>query len=354
MRVDTAIVLDGGRDEKDGADSFDAAYEKFLGKPAIAYPVDQLLRTSNITRIYVASDRMIKASSALNPLRESHPKTAFLGPLEPLSGSKSVRIVPASSDGMLMKSIMETVYSHITKDHPKLKVFEGDHSKNSDLLRYRAEHRSFMDFPIFFTGNDVINLQSGYVDRMIADFNVDDHDVMIGFTKRKDLEEMLGYHGIPISQFHPTLEKNDFFNGEYSRHNGTFIAKWGKISPPMLEVISYFNTHRYQSKIKNYLGIIRKIGYEFRSERKALIQAITHFAIPFFIAKYMNNLGSRKVAELITPYVSNEMIGKMTNNLIGFRIYIRDKTDTPETVIDIDSPTDKVPIEKLLSAKYIN
>jgi hypothetical protein len=202
-----------------------------LDHPIIGYSLLAAVESEYIKRIYLYSDLEEKAYAVATELYPDDGELRILKadddlPSPPPRG-KVLRIIPA--EGEIVSSISKTFYKYILNDVPGLREFKGDWENPDDRDSYLREVPEARELAVAFTGNDQPLCVASDLDRMIESFRPDRIDGLIGYTRKDALDEYLAKVGIGIEEFHYTHRKNDFFNGEWMRHNCFFVLKWAKI-----------------------------------------------------------------------------------------------------------------------------
>ena len=195
-------------------------------------------------------------------------------------------------------------------------------------------------------GNDQPLCKANDLDEIIEAFNPELHDSFIGYTQKKSLYKYLAAAGISINKFHRTLKKMDFINDKWIRHNCLFVVKWGNMDNRFIEVISFYNQHRVQSKLMNFILVLLKIVSEYYGVRREFISALLMGSL-FGIGKYFNNFHSTWVRGFVSNKLHNQNISEQARKLVAHRVCIFDK-GSARSVIDVDDPKDLDPIQKLL------
>jgi len=343
--VNTLIICDGGRRDEYG---FDAAYIPILGIPAIGYSIMAGVESKYIQRIYLYSDLTEKA---YNTARELYPDDEQLkilcadDEMPNLSpGRKVLRILPAESK--LVMSISKAFYQYVVNDIPGLGKFTGDWKKSNDIRAYQESNPKARELAIAFMANDQPLSKATDLDHMIEAYNQELNDSLVGYTGKEVLYEYLARRRVSINDFHRTLRKNDFINGGWMRHNCLFILKWGKMDQRLMEVISFYNQHRVQSKVINFILILLKLVSEYYGMGDKIIRALL-MACLFGIGKYFKNFHNSWIRDFVASNLNNKKISECTRNLVKNRISVLDN-GSARPVIDIDQPKDVGPIQRLL------
>jgi CMP-N-acetylneuraminic acid synthetase len=344
-RVDTLIICDGGRRDEYG---FDAAYIPILGVPIIGYSIIAGVESKYIKKIYLYSDLEEKA---YNTAKELYPDDkqlkvlyadAEIPDLHP--NDKVLRIIPAESK--LVMSISKTFYKHIVNDIPELGKFTGEWKDANNIKAYQKSNPRARELAIAFMANDQPLCKAADLDEMIEAYNQELYDSLIGYTKKEDLNEYLAPAGVSINEFHRTLQINDFIDGEWMRHNCLFILKWGKMDKRLVEVISFYNQHRVQSKAINFILVFLKIISEYYGIGREIIRVLLMGCI-FGVGKYFRNFHNSWIREFVARSLNNKKISECTKKLVEHRVSIFYK-GSATSVIDIDEPKDIDPVQQLL------
>jgi hypothetical protein len=343
--VDTLIICDGGRKDPYG---FDAAYLDLRGMPIIGYCIKAGVESKYIRKIYLYSDLENKAYRTVRKLFPDEKALEVLRENDsmPVStpGKKVLKIVPAESK--LVMSISKVFYKYIVNDISELDDFKEDWRNANHIRAYQVANPTVRELPIAFMGNDQPLCRSRDLDTLIEDYDPESYDSLLGYTRKEVFEEYLSRVGVSLSEFHRTLRKNDFINGEWMRHNCLFVLKWGKMDNRLIEIISYYNQHRVQSKISNFVRVLLKILSEYRQMGLELFRALGLGCL-FAVGKYFKNFNCPLVESLVVNTVSGPEIMERLRRLCGHRIYIYDR-GFPGPLMDVDDPMDIHPIKRIL------
>lgn len=343
--VNTLIICDGGRRDEYG---FDAAYVPILGIPIIGYSIIAGVESKYITKIYLYSDLEEKAYNAAKELYPDDKQLKIfyaddeMPDLSP--DDKVLRILPAESK--LVMSISKTFYKYIVNDIPELAKFTGDWKDANDIKAHQKSNPRARELAIAFMANDQPLCKATDLDEMIEAYNQELYDSLIGYTKKEALNEYLASAGVSINEFHRTLRINDFINGEWMRHNCLFTLKWGKMDKRLVEVISFYNQHRVQSKAINFILVLLKIISEYYGMGREIIRVLL-IACFFGVGKYFRNFHNSWIREFVARNLNNQNISECTKKLGEHRISIFDK-GSARAVIDIDEPRDTNLAQQLL------
>lgn len=343
--VNTLIICDGGRRDEYG---FDAAYIPIRGVPIIGYSIIAGVGSKYIKKIYLYSDLEEKAYNTAKQLYPDDKQLKILYGDDEIPNlspdTKVLRILPAESK--LVMSISRTFYQYIVNDIPELGKFTGDWKRADDIKAYQKSNPRARELAIAFMANDQPLCKTADLDEMIEAYNQELHDSLGGYTKKELLLEYLGRAGVSINEFHRTLRKNDFINGEWMRHNCLFILKWGKMDKRLIEIISFYNQHRVLSKVINFILVLLKIISVYYGMRKEIIRVLAMGCL-FAIGKYFKNFHNSWIRGFVASNLNNRKISECTKNLIEHRVSIFYKASA-RPVIDIDEPKDIDPVHRLL------
>jgi hypothetical protein len=347
QQIDTLVILDGGSKDNTG---FYAGYEKVCGIESIAYSMKCGIDSRYIGRIYVYSDDESRVMDIAS--RNFSGSLVVLDRFERFPDApekKVLRVVPAEQK--LAMSLQRTFYQYIVNDRPGMQKFYGDW-KNFDHIRaYHTLEPSVRDLSFFAIPNDVV-LNSAYdLDDMLSKYDPLACDVMWGHTKKSVVDSFLEEAGLQVSDFHKTLQKNDFINGVRMRHNGLWIVKWGGFDRRTLDFITYCNQHRYQSKPINLLKVFGKFASSYLRPDASLANALG-LGFLYVAGKYCEDIGKSSLCSLIARKVTGGNIARISCDLLGVRILIYDKCSA-RPVLDMDSASDVPLMEKLLLMKKV-
>lgn len=343
--VNTLILCDGGRRDKYG---FDAAYIELDGIPIIGFCIRAAINSKYIQRIYIYSDLVEKAHQTAQRLLQDNPRIKILRADDPMpdltAEEKVIRIVPAEEK--LVMSISKTFFIWVVNDTPGLGKFSGDWKSAADIEAYKKQYPQVKDFPLVFMGNDQPLCRAEDLDDLIENFDPDLHDSLISYTRQSVLRDYLNQANLSIEDFHYTLRKNDFINGDWMRHNCLYVLKWGKMDRRLTEVVSFYNQHRVQSKLINFILVIRKAAAAYRGKKPEVIRLLL-LSFLFAVGKYFKNFRCRPIRNLVAHYLNNQKVLKFTGRLSGYRIFVFDR-GSARPVIDVDARKDVLAAKKLL------
>jgi len=344
-RIDTLIICDGGRKDSFG---FDAAYIKIKGVPIIGYAISAALDSKYIKKIYIYSDVGMKAHWAAREINKSNIKVKILYPEDPAPmltpGTKFIRIVGAEQK--LVMSISKTFYKYVVNDISHVTPFTGDWGSAESIRKYQVENPQIRELPVVFMGNDQPMCRAEDLDDIISAYNSEIHDTMIGYTKKERVVQYFEAHKMGIDSFHYTLRKNDFINGQWMRHNCLYVSKWGKMDRRLVNVISFYNQHRIQSKLLNFVSVFLKVISEYRNCGPEIIRVLL-IGMLFGVGKYFNHFHSSRIQKLVANFLNNQKIPYFTHRLSGHKVSVFDNSSVMP-LIDIDDPGDIKPVAYLL------
>lgn len=344
--VDTLVICDGGRKDRYG---FDAAYIPVQGIPMIGYSIKVGVESKYIRKIYIYSDLEEQVLETAKKMYPDHSKLITITAEEEMptlkEHQKVLRIL--SAETKLVMSISKTFYRHIVNDISWLREFSDDWRDFNDIQAYQRRNPGVRELPVAFMGNDQPLCRAIDLDDMIEAYDQDLFDSLLGYTKRVVLDEYLARAGVSIKSFHRTLAINDFIDGSWMRHNCLFILKWGKMDDRLLEVVSFYNQHRIQSKLSNFVLVLLKIICKYYGKSPE-IAAVLRMAAIFAIEKYFKSFHIPGLRDFVTRNVNRDTILECSRRLGGHRISIF-SNGSARSVIDVDDPKDIAPILGLLS-----
>lgn len=343
--VDTLVICDGGSRDTIG---FHAGYELVNGRESIAYSIDVGVNSKFIQRMYIYTD----CKERVLDIARKHfaDRLHIIDDCEPFPMTheqKVLRIVPAELK--MAASFHRTFYQYIVNDRNDLSKFTGNPQNYAEIRDYRMSEPLVKELAIAAMANDMPHCRQDDLDALIEAYNPAVCDTLAGYTKKGTLDDYLDGTGLSVENFHHTLGKNDFINGEWMRHNCLWVTKWSKLDDRLADFISYFNQHRYQSKMVNLMKVAAKLITTYLRLSREVFTAIGDCML-FVVGKYLDSFGSDKVRGLVTKRVNNETIRNDTGNLLGHRICIYDKSSA-RPLIDIDAPTDVPLIERIMEIK---
>jgi len=347
-RVDTLVICDGGRKDKYG---FDAAYIPIRGIPIIGYSIRTGVQSKHIKRIYVYSDYEEKVLGIAKEMFSDEKRLKIVDSNTYINEAgacfKFLRVLPAETK--LAMSISKTFYRYIVNDLPGVERFSGDWSNADNLSKYLQKNPYVRELPVAFMGNDQPLSLAADLDDMIEAYSKESCDSLIGYTKKAVLSGYLSRSCTSIGEFHSTLKKNDFIDGSWMRHNCFFVLKWGKMDDRLLDVISYYNQHRVQSKLPNFVLVLLRIISKYLGKGPEIANAL-RIAFFFAIGKYFKSFNNSRVRWLVTKNVNSGKIVECSGRLVGHKIAIF-PDGTARSVIDIDDAKDVAPVSRLLSLR---
>jgi hypothetical protein len=308
--VKTAFIAAGGSKKIKGQPK---AFIDVDGKPSVEHVVDAVLG-SGIENVYVWTNECAR--------------------LENILKGKQGNIHVVEAKKKVVDSVLSTYFQYLNSNFEEFDNFKGDWKKWENVRDYIDNNKPLIEVPVLYTSGDAPLIQSDEMGKFIDEFDTQNKDFMIGFTKRDKVDERLADLSL-YEEFYglkSTINSFVYLKENPVRINNLHVVKPLKVEAELYRVIQGLYNFRKFSSPRNWPKIIGLIRDFKAGKEKGLLKGA--FKMIYSAYKSQSNKSYRSIKKH-SDKLDIPRIESILEDFTGLRFKFNIKGDFG-SLLDID------------------